>query len=501
MSITLKNINELTPNEANANDKIAFGKPNNTELFSEGVGALIARFASGIEDFSYQVIPIPVLLTDPLPSTSLSLTVNNLKGMITFIRVNVLVDDSLGSDTYLLLKGEGTHTGLIYNDLLRVDRKEGDVESSPNTDTYVVNSLNEINESVNPFDFSDEDLFYFLRIDSSLFSFIGANGFYGLNDLQMTEQDIQLVGGANDVILDNQLNINSSNGVQNSVILSEFLRTNYLGIKLDDSILTQSGLEAVNYKFLHKIENNNVSVLGRFDAPIDFNCYGIVEQGSITFSVQAGLVLLAPNGTTVNVGEYFHFNKINDGKTYVLIRAFGGGANQTLDQVLSQGNETNSAIIFNGGRFVLNPSLSDFSLDSRVLLIGFNSEQEILTLSSDLTESREQTFQDKNGLIATLEDIQLRKKGVIVHNSGVSVILNESVNVLINDNQAKVQVTIPSPTTNKGREITFTALGDDIELSEDYTDTNGFVSNLILKGFSITLISTGSRYQLISGIN
>lgn len=325
MSITLKNINELTPNEANANDKIAFGKPNNTELFSEGVGALIARFASGIEDFSYQVIPIPVLLTDPLPSTSLGLTVNNIKGMITFIRVNVLVDDSLGSDTYLLLKGEGTHTGLIYNDLLRVDRKEGDVESSPNTVTYVVNSLNEINESVNPFDFSDEDLFYFLRIDGSLFSFIGANGFYGLNDLQITEQDIQLVGGANDIILDNQLNINSSNGVQNSVILSEFLRTNYLGIKLDDSILTQSGLESVNYKFLHKIENNNVSVLGRFDAPIDFNCYGIVEQGSITFSVQAGLVLLAPNGTTVNVGEYFHFNKINDGKTYVLIRASGGG--------------------------------------------------------------------------------------------------------------------------------------------------------------------------------
>ena len=336
MSITLKNINELTQNTPNQNDKIVFGKSGVTELFSASFQQVFEAFggASAIEDLSYQVISIPVLLSNPIPSQSLGLTVNNLKGRITFIKYNVLVGDSLGQDTYLLLKGEGTHTGLTYGDLLRVNREEGDIENAPNTVTYSVADLNEVNTASPPFDFSDENLFYFVNLGGLLYEFNGVNGFYGENDLQLQLSDLNLITGSTDIVFDNELSLSSTNGVQNSVIFQEFLRTNFLGISLNQSISTQFDVNFINYRFIHKVDTNTINITGRFDAPKDFNCYGVVESGSINFLVESGLDLVAPNGTTVNAGEYFHFVKIDDGKTYVLVRYnYGSGGGGTINNI------------------------------------------------------------------------------------------------------------------------------------------------------------------------
>ncbi len=180
----------------------------------------------------------------------------------------------------------------------------------------------------------------------------------------------------------------------------------------------------------------------------------------------------------------------------------GGGTNQNLEDVLTVGNDTSLPIVFRAGEFSLNVDGVDLVSDGRTLSLGFNDSAQILTLSSDLTENREQTLQDKDGTIALLDDVDSKRKQVFVIDDGSSLTLDGSRDaVVINDSNSIINVDIPLPTNdNKGREFTFTAVENRITLNISFTQVDGFVSDTIFEGDSFTIISTGTRYQLIQAI-
>ena len=164
--------------------------------------------------------------------------------------------------------------------------------------------------------------------------FTANGGSYGLLSDQSDIEDFEPLEVSPDATnVDTQLNANSLNAIANSAVSQEFERTNHLGLSLNQSITSQFDVNFINYRFIHKVDPNTIDITGRLDAPNDFNCYGVVESGSINFLVESGLVLFAPNGATVNAGEYFHFVKIDDGKTFVLIRYNYGSGSGSINNI------------------------------------------------------------------------------------------------------------------------------------------------------------------------
>ncbi len=519
MSITLKNINDLTVGTPQANDRLVFGRQGETELFRANVNDIISEFASGVQDLSYNIITLPTLLQDPTPGQILPIVVNNPLGRFTYLRFNVLVNGSLGLDTYLLKKGEGEHFGITYGDLLRVDRAEADLSSSPNTITYSVSDLEEINNPLGDFvqdyknrvdadggevflsnfaistnlsdllsdpflfDFSDSEVVYFVSIGTDLYQFTGINGFYGLGGLELTFNDLALLTGANTLELDDQFSNTSTNGVENKVITKEFNRTNFKGIEITSNIETAQELEAINYRFVNKKTVGSLIISPNFDAPKDFNTFGYVEEGSINFVAGANIDLVSLNGNIINENEAFHLCRVESNK-YVLIRFADSSSIPNLQQVLTQGNSTDLPIKFvdsNGLDFYevkLNTSLG------RLEFVNKNTDKIVLSLSDDnlvgihngdftltldlplLTDDRSYIFRDTSGVVTLdpendLASVRVNKNQWRHQHVTDSIVLSTGYTVADNDYDIlivpdeTVTVKIPLPQDAQNRELRF----------------------------------------------
>lgn len=200
MAVTIKKITELPT-----------GEPNNDSPIMFGIGDTIFRIRYDLlkglinEDFIND-LSFPVLETNitheigsavnPLGSVLLTIT----SGQIHFIRFNVINENNvLSRDTYLIPLGAGVYNTLAsvigYDDLIRVDSKPTTTSAGDaNTVTFTVSDLAEINASDPSLDLTDTDLFYFFEINGKLYRFVGTNGLYGLNDLQIVEDDLLQMG-------------------------------------------------------------------------------------------------------------------------------------------------------------------------------------------------------------------------------------------------------------------------------------------------------------------
>lgn len=210
MAITLKNIQELVEGNAQSTSPIIFG--DNTTLKRTTIQEIIDNFVNqgisslNVNNTSSQYTFFETNGQIAVPSAYnvvISTDVNELR----FYTVNI-VDTATGvaslrnylfepnTNQNLLTRLNSPNSVLISSQLAEI--------TTANTVTYNVADLDEINNSVNGFDFTNTDTSYFVQIGSSLYAFQGQNGTYGDGELQIDFDDLILVSGFQTITFDQE---------------------------------------------------------------------------------------------------------------------------------------------------------------------------------------------------------------------------------------------------------------------------------------------------------
>ena len=201
----------------------------------------------------------------------------------------------------------------------------------------------------------------------------------------------------------------------------------------------------------------------------------------------------------------------------------GGGANQNLDEVLTEGNDTSLPIVFRNSEFRLNVDGVDLVSDSRILSVGFNNNAQILDLSSDLQQNREITFPNQDGVI-TLNPTgglpyvrvnnewrsQYVKNTTTLNftgaNTGSTHTVTEGNHTILFLEDSRGSIILPDESTNEGRELRI-ILHDacvvtpnknilSVGGSTKYANDNP-IDSQVNEGMSLTIQVVNSAWQII----
>ena len=193
---TLIKIDQLPDGTANLGSKVMFGIGDKTHTTT--VAQMLSLFVEN-NSITPRQVPVNLLVTSSNFSTILlNVNLTIAQNEIVFLTFNSLFNNRATLNTYLVPLGTGIYNPLgaeiSFNGLILINEQPiEDLESDTNTVTYTVTGLNEINDAVVPFDFSDETKVYFVVFDGSLYRFVGDLGLYGDGELQISISDLELI--------------------------------------------------------------------------------------------------------------------------------------------------------------------------------------------------------------------------------------------------------------------------------------------------------------------
>ena len=193
---TLIKIDQLPDGTANLSSKVMFGIGD--KIHTTTVAQLLSLFVEN-NSITPRQVPVNLLVTSSNFTTILlSVNLTIAQNEIVFLTFNALFNNRATLNTYLVPLGAGVYNPLgseisFQNLILINEQPLEDLESDTNTVTYTVADLDEINDAVVPFDFSDETKVYFVIFGGSLYRFIGDLGLYGDGELQISISDLELI--------------------------------------------------------------------------------------------------------------------------------------------------------------------------------------------------------------------------------------------------------------------------------------------------------------------
>jgi hypothetical protein len=197
MEYQLIRIDQLPNGTINLDSPIMFGNGQFIEKVPlSGLLALVPAPTVNTK-MSLTDLEITVLEAD-LPTFLSGVSLTIATGDVKLIRFAVIkTNGRLSRFTYGVPLSAGTYASLgneiTFDELILVNEEPITEGVAPNTITYSYPSIEAVNALDPSLDLSDEDFVYILILGGVAFQFIGTNGFYGANDLQLDSEDLQLL--------------------------------------------------------------------------------------------------------------------------------------------------------------------------------------------------------------------------------------------------------------------------------------------------------------------
>jgi len=197
MEYQLIRIDQLPNGTINLDSPIMFGNGQFIEKVPlSGLLALVPAPTVNTK-MSLTDLEITVLEAD-LPTFLSGVSLTIATGDVKLIRFAVIkTNGRLSRFTYGVPLTAGTYPSLgneiTFDELILVNEEPITEGVAPNTITYSYPSIEAVNALDPSLDLSDEDFVYILILGGVPFQFIGTNGFYGANDLQLDSEDLQLL--------------------------------------------------------------------------------------------------------------------------------------------------------------------------------------------------------------------------------------------------------------------------------------------------------------------
>jgi hypothetical protein len=197
MEYQLIRIDQLPNGTINLNSPVMFG--NGQFIEKTTLSNLLALIPAPTINTKMSLTDLEITVLESDLSTFLSgVSLTIAAGDVKLIRFAVIKSDGrLSRFTYGVPLSAGTYASLgneiTFDDLILINEEPITENVSANTITYSYPSIEAVNALDPSLDLSDEDFVYILILGGVPFQFIGTNGFYGANDLQLVSEDLQLL--------------------------------------------------------------------------------------------------------------------------------------------------------------------------------------------------------------------------------------------------------------------------------------------------------------------
>jgi hypothetical protein len=227
---TLIKIDQLPDGTANLSSKVMFGIDD--KIYTTTIEQMLSLFTENNSITPRQQF-VNLLVTSSNFATILNgVNLTIAQNEIVFLQINALFNNRLTLNTYLVPLGAGVYNPLgsfvPFASLILINEQPYEEGSETNTITYTVTGLDEINEAVIPFDFSDETKVYFVTFGGILYRFIGVAGLYGDGELQMELTDLEQISTAGNGDFVQKIFASFDKWVTDEITLSLDGKTNFI---------------------------------------------------------------------------------------------------------------------------------------------------------------------------------------------------------------------------------------------------------------------------------